>query len=81
MNRFSIKPGARKQGEKNNKPLRSLRELADEFGVSMQTVSSAIARHSGPAPVLVHRRRSAGGTQNSWYDPVEMRAWWAKIHA
>lgn len=66
-------------GRVQRKPLRTFRELAEEFGVSMPKLASELGKHSGPKPKIVHRH---GGTHtNAWYDPVEMRAWWAKIHA
>lgn len=79
-NRFALTQEQRKNmGRGQGKPLRSFRELAEEFGVSMPKLATELAKHPGPKAKLVHRH---GGTHtNAWYDPAEMRAWWANIHA
>lgn len=79
-NRFALTQEQRQRmGRGQGKPLRALRELADEFGVSVPKLSSELAKHPGPKPQIVHRH--GGSCSNSWYDPAEMRTWWAKIHA
>lgn len=79
MNRFALTQEQRQRmGRGQGKPLRSFRELAEEFGVGMQKLASEMAKHSGPKAKIVHHH---GGHENSWYDPAEMRAWWAKLHA
>lgn len=78
-NRFALtQEQLQRVGRGQGKPLRSFRELAEEFGVGMPKLASEMAKHSGPKPRIVHRH---GGHENSGYDPAEMRAWWAKLHA
>jgi hypothetical protein len=57
-------------------PLRTLREMAEELGVSAQRLNFCLKHStcSPPAPVLKHANRP----RNTWYDPVEMRAWWKR---
>ena len=56
------------------KPLRSLRELAEEFGVKWQSLHATM-RHdpNSPSP-----RYSTGhrGVKNTWFDPDAVRKWW-----
>jgi hypothetical protein len=77
-NRFAITPELSQRVGRPHKPLRSFRELAEDFGVSMGKLATELAKNPGPKPKLVHRRH---GRSDSWYDPSEMRAWWAKLHA
>ena len=77
-NRFALTPERSARVGCHHKPLRSTRELADEFGVSLPKLASELAKNPGPKPKLVNRH---GGRSDSWYDPAEMRAWWAKLHA
>lgn len=59
-------------------PLRSFRELADDYGVTLSKLSTLFASHHGPAAKL----KSNGIAQrNSYYDPAEVRAWWDKLPA
>lgn len=68
--------GARIRNGGARKPLRSLRELADEFGISVPALSTTM-RHdpNGPRPQYF----TGGGkrkTQNTWFDPDDVRKWW-----
>jgi hypothetical protein len=58
-----------------HKPLRSKKELADEFGVSTYTLSGIMKSDpSSPRP-----RYSTGTSltgRNTWFDPDEVRKWW-----
>ena len=58
------------------KPLRTLAELADEFGVSWRTLNAMRLSHEGPNPILKTGSQSKRAT---WFDPGEMRSWWASI--
>ena len=60
-------------------PLRSLKELAEEFDVTVPALRAFIRHHNGPMPVL---KSGSGNTvhRNTWYDPVEMRAWWRGVN-
>lgn len=57
------------------KPLRTFKELADEFGVPVTTLAGYIGRDP-TAPKLIMRTGNRNKTV-SWYDPDAMRAWWA----
>lgn len=62
------------------KPLRSLRELADEFGVPHKTLQGKLARRAdAPKPVYRTGSGNAVSQQNTWYDPDEVRAWWRSL--
>lgn len=67
-----------KSGKGPRKPLRTIKEMAAEFGVSRCTLSAYIGHHNGPSAMYVsgsqyHRAR------NTWYDPDALRAWWAEL--
>lgn len=55
-------------------PLRSHKEMADEFGVASVTLTSLLAKWGGPKPAL--RTMSRRTDSAVWYDPMEMRKWW-----
>ena len=57
------------------KPLRSLRELAAEFGLTPHQLAGYLC-HSPESPKAVFHAR--GTVRNAWYDPVAVRAWWAR---
>ena len=62
------------------KPLRSLRELAEEFGVPHKTLQAKLARCKGaPKPVYSTGDHKTASQRNTWYDPQEVRAWWAAL--
>lgn len=59
------------------KPLRSLRELADEFGVPHRSLQVKLARCKGaPRPIYSTGDAKTASQRNTWYDPDEVRAWW-----
>ena len=62
-------------------PLRTIKELADEFGVSSRSLAKRMyADPDGPRRIFRHH--SGGGSSDyrtksvSWYNPVEVRRWW-----
>jgi hypothetical protein len=59
------------------KPLRTFKEMAEEFGVSEQAVAVFLGTRDGPKPEI----RSTGNcvVNRTWYDPTEMRRWWKSI--
>ena len=59
-------------------PLRTLREFAEEFGVTPWRLSGLINANGGPAPMTVSK---SAAVNNSYYKPSEMRKWWASIKA
>lgn len=59
------------------KPLRSLRELAEEFGVAHKTLQAKLGRcKDAPRPIYSTGSSKTISPQNTWYDPDEVRAWW-----
>jgi len=56
------------------KPLRSLKELAEEFGVTWQSLFATM-RHDPSSPRPLY---STGhhGRKNTWFDPDAVRTWW-----
>jgi hypothetical protein len=61
---------------KNMPPLRTFREMAEEFGVTDAQLRSKLERlDDAPKPKMKHQNRY---TKNTWYDPVEIRAWWKR---
>ena len=62
------------------KPLRSLRELAEEFGVPHKTLQIKLARRKdAPKPIYSTGYQKTASQSNTWYDPQEVRAWWAAL--
>ena len=62
------------------KPLRSLRELAEEFGVPHKTLQAKLA-WCKDAPKPIYRTGGSKTTpQNTWYDPDAVRAWWRGLN-
>jgi hypothetical protein len=59
------------------KPLRNLRELADEFGVAHKTLQAKLSLcKDAPKPRYSTGSSKTSSQQNTWYDPDEVRAWW-----
>ena len=56
------------------KPLRSLRELAEEFGVSWHSLNAAM-RHDPDGPRAKYQTGNHG-VKNTWFDPDAVRKWW-----
>jgi len=64
------------RNEGARKPLRSLKELAEEFGVTRQSLHATM-RHDPNSPKPQYF--TGGGkrkTQNTWFDPDAVRKWW-----
>lgn len=62
------------------KPLRSLRELAEEFGVPHKTLQAKLARcKNAPQPIYSTGDQKTASQRNTWYDPQEVRRWWAAM--
>lgn len=53
-------------------PLRSVKELAEEFGVTALSLSRYLVG-SGLKPQMVLRHTAV---KNTWYVPGPVRAWW-----
>jgi hypothetical protein len=65
----------------HRKPLRTLKEMAVEFGVTKQTLVGYISHHDGPRPVFATGYFANSNSKRRWYDPDKMREWWAGIQA
>ena len=62
------------------KPLRNLRELAEEFGVPHKTLQAKMARcKDAPKPIYSTRDYRTSSQRNTWYDPQQVRTWWAAL--
>jgi hypothetical protein len=61
----------------HRKPLRTFKEMAEEFGVSERALVVFLGTRGGPKPEI----RSTGNctVSRTWYDPEEMRRWWKSI--
>ncbi len=68
----AVKKGARR------KPLRTLRELADEFGIEYRSLQGMIVKAAGaPKPMFsVGGHRTSASPMNTYYDPDEVRKWY-----
>lgn len=60
-------------------PKRTITELADEFGLSRAGLIQAMRKstQNPPKPTLKAPGSMTTG-HSTWYDPVEMRAWWKR---
>ena len=77
---FDESPGqfwSRIHAGKSRKPLRTFRELAEELGLAAGQLRQAMATSKIPAPQPV--MKAQGSVRNTWYDPTEVRKWWAQV--
>lgn len=65
----------RRAGVLCNVPLRTTTEMADEFGVD-RSLLGRLLKKDPAAPTPRVNSRSAT-VKNLWYDPREVRKWWA----
>jgi hypothetical protein len=65
------------RGSSEHEALRTGKEMAEEFGISVQSLAAYMRNHNGPKPRLAHRNMSSNPAQ--WYSPTEMRAWWKTV--
>lgn len=56
----------------SHKPLRTAKELAEEFGISSSRLCGLVGSRNGPKS-----RLSTGSAR--WFDPDEVRAWWRAL--
>lgn len=59
-------------------PMRTLTEMAEEFGVSPQRLRNVITAHGGPGPELKHEGHLSRG--QTWHKPSELRKWWRELN-
>lgn len=60
----------------NRVPLRSSKELAEEFGVPTKTLANLLRMKAGPDRILAIKGVSG---DSSWYDPEAVRKWWKTL--
>lgn len=63
------------------KPLRTIAELADELGMPARRLSALMAINNGPRPVFRTGVGSSSSSSKTWYDPQEVKKWWAEHSA
>lgn len=56
-------------------PLRTISELAEEFGVTKQMLGMALAKPGAPQPVF-DGSKTYNIIRAKWFKPSEVRAWW-----
>lgn len=64
-------------GKPNREPLRTLEEMADEFGIKTAALRAFLGRRDGPSPVM--KTQCKRTVTRNWYSPSEMRKWWAEV--
>jgi hypothetical protein len=64
-------------------PLRSSAEIAEMLGITLHQFSAILGHDkNAPKPKLNNRDHSQwSGSKVCWYDPKEMRKWWAQRNA
>lgn len=58
--------------KQHNEPLVSVKDLAQEFGVTVQALSAFMQHHNGPKHEIVSSR-------GTYFKPTEVRRWWKTI--
>lgn len=58
------------------KPLRTVQEMADEFGVTRNKLSILIRLNNGPKPEL---KTGVASQKATWYEPRALRSWWKSM--
>lgn len=61
-------------------PLRTISELADEFGFTKQRLGMALAKPGAPQPVF-DGSKTYNIIKAKWFKPSEVRAWWRSNYA
>lgn len=60
-------------------PLRTLAEMAEEFGVTSRSLTVTMQHYPGaPAPVQ-QLKSTTTRTGKTWYEPAAMRKWWQSV--
>lgn len=57
-------------------PLRTAKELADEFGIDIRKFGGLLNRKDAPKGVV---RNKSFSTSNTYFEPNEVRRWWKSI--
>jgi len=66
------------RGDAPGKPLRTVAELAAEFGTTPQALGRLLAADESAPKCLRDNSQTSARARHKWYDPVAVRAWWAK---
>ena len=66
------------RGKGPRPPLRTIQEMAEELGLTMAQLRAFMAhsKHNPPAPAIKHRPAST--PCKTYYDPGQVREWWAR---
>jgi hypothetical protein len=59
-------------------PLRNLKELSEEFGVHIGTISGKLKKEGSPKPVF-NREKGHWCKNASYYNHKEFQEWWEKV--
>lgn len=62
------------------RPLRSLRELADDIGVAHRRLVGILSADKN-APKKKYQTGWNGSQRNTWFDPAEFMTWWRSREA
>jgi hypothetical protein len=66
------------QRRPERKPMRTLPELAEEFGITTATLSGYMRHHGGPKPPIKHTSNYTRSVV-TYYDSDEVRKWWKQF--
>jgi predicted DNA-binding transcriptional regulator AlpA len=67
-----------RRASKVNAPLISSKEIAEEFGISVQSFGGMIGNNpNSPKPVIANRTKGVSN-KVQWYNAKEIRAWLAE---
>ena len=58
------------------KPLRTITELAQEFGVTVNQLAGCIGKDRNAPAYVFKNGQTVNGNKSTWYNPDELRAWW-----
>ena len=58
------------------KPLRTITEIAEILGISVQMLSKKMAQSCNAPKPAVSNRNKAVSRRYDWYDPGEVVRWW-----
>jgi len=62
---------------KINKPLKNFHEICEMLNVKEGKVRQAMMKNNSPKPKIIHKSKTVNS--NSWYDPIEFKAWWKTV--
>jgi hypothetical protein len=62
-------------------PLRSIQELAEEFGLTMPQLRATLQHSTQDPPKPALRHHNSMSCSNTYYDPILMREWWKRHNA